>query len=276
MTRPAATPLPLVDELAALAADLARTAGTMVRRGRAHGLSEVSTKSTATDMVTEYDRRAEQMIVDGIRARRPDDAVLGEEGSRRSGSSGIHWLIDPIDGTTNYLYGLAGYAVSIAAADEQGTLVAAVHLPATDELFTARRGGGAELDGRPLRPSTTETLASALVGTGFSYRPEQRERQARRLAELIGQVRDVRRYGAAAADLCYVAAGRLDVYFEEHLQPWDLAAGELIAREAGCRCGDFRGGPAHPDEVLVAAPQLFDAMAELLAEATRAVGSTAP
>lgn len=272
MTHTCPGPRRLTDELAELAGRLARSAGAMVRAGRARGLAEVTTKSTATDMVTEYDRRAERFIVEAILAERPDDGVLGEEGSQRSGSSGITWLVDPIDGTTNYLYGLAGYAVSIAAADEQGTLVGAVHLPATDELFTARRGGGAELDGRPLRPSDTRTLATALVGTGFSYRPDRRVHQARRIAELIGQVRDIRRTGAAAADLCYVAAGRLDVYFEEHLQPWDLAAGELIAREAGCRTGTFDGGPVHHDQVLVTAPHLFEAMAELLAAADRTVG----
>ena len=253
-------------ELLQLAARLAREAGTLVREGRAHGLVEPQTKSSVTDMVTEFDVRAERLIVTGILARRPADGVIGEEGTDRHGTSGIRWLVDPIDGTTNYWYGLAGYAVSIAAVDELGALVGAVHLPATDELFTARRGHGARLDGNTLHPSPTPTLAGALVGTGFSYVPERRVRQARRLAELIGRVRDVRRFGAAAADLCYVAAGRLDVYFEEYLNPWDMAAGELIAREAGCRTGNFAGGVARPEEVLVTAPQLFEPMVALLAE----------
>jgi myo-inositol-1(or 4)-monophosphatase len=254
----------VVDELTALAVRLAEDAGDMVREGRRSGLVAVDTKSTLTDMVTEFDKASEQLIVDGITAMRPDDAIVGEEGTDTPGSSGVRWLIDPIDGTTNYLYGLPGYAVSIAAADLQGGLIGVVHVPATAETFVGVRGRGATCNGEPIECSTTVRLDQALVGTGFSYVPERRTAQARRVAELISSVRDVRRLGAAAADLCYVAAGRLDVYYEEHLNPWDLAAGEVIAREAGCRLGDFAGGPVRHEQVLVSTPALFDAVVTLL------------
>lgn len=258
--------------LTALAARLATEAGRMVRAGRAaagggaDGMA-VTSKSTATDMVTEFDTASERLIVAGVRAQRPDDGIVGEEGTSTTGTTGVSWLIDPIDGTTNFLYGLAGYAVSIAATGPHGTLAAAVYLPATDELFTATIDGGAFLNGSRIRCSATTTLAAALVGTGFSYQPARRTAQAQRVAALIADVRDIRRLGAAAADLCYVACGRLDAYFEEHLGPWDLAAGELIAREAGCRTGALDGGPVHPGSVLAAPPALFEPLRARLARA---------
>jgi myo-inositol-1(or 4)-monophosphatase len=255
-------------ELATLAGRIAVEAGQMVLAGRRAGIADVDTKSTATDMVTEFDRAAEALLVQRLRAARPDDGLVGEEGTDREGTSGIRWLLDPIDGTTNFLYGLPGFAVSVAAADSSGVLVGAVYLPDLDELFRAHRGGGATLGEHPIRCGTNDQLATALVGTGFSYRPEWRVRQAGRVARMIGQVRDIRRFGAAAADLCYVACGRLDAYFEEHLNPWDLAAGELIAREAGCRSGDFSGGPPRPEQVLVAPPQLFEPLRELINQAS--------
>lgn len=255
----------LSDELVELAASTARAAGRMVREGRRRGITDVDTKSSATDMVTEFDRAAEQAIVRSILEARPLDAIIGEEGTDTEGTSGVRWLIDPIDGTTNFLYDLAGYAVSIAAADERGAIAGAVYLPATDELFTATRGGGATCDGEPIAPSPNRLIAGALVGTGFSYLPERRTAQAARVASIIGDVRDIRRLGAAAADLCYVACGRLDAYYEQYLSPWDIAAGELIAREAGCRIGDFSGGPVRPAELLATTPALFEPMIELLA-----------
>lgn len=257
----------IVGDLTRLAVQLAIDAGRMVREGRARGLEAVATKSTLTDMVTEFDAASERLIVDGIRLARPDDAIVGEEGTDDPGTSGVRWLIDPIDGTTNYLYGLAGYAVSIAAADASGGLVGVVHLPATDETFVGVRGQGATCNGEPITCSTTDRLDHALIATGFSYVPERRTAQAKRLTAMIAHVRDVRRFGAAAADLCYVAAGRLDVYFEEHLNPWDIAAGEVIAREAGCRTGDFAGGSARHEQFLAANPALFDDVVALIAAA---------
>jgi myo-inositol-1(or 4)-monophosphatase len=253
-------------ELLALAASLAREAGVMVRAGRARGIVETDTKSSSTDMVTEFDRASERLIVGRILDARPNDGLIGEEGASTPGTSGVTWLIDPIDGTTNFLYGLPGYAVSIAAASAEGTLAGAVYIPATDELFTATRNGGAFLDGTPIHCSTTTSLAHALVGTGFSYLAERRVAQGRRIAGILPQVRDIRRLGAAAPDLCYVAAGRLDAYFEQNLGPWDLAAGALIATEAGCRLGGYDGSPVTPAEVLAANPALFPAMVQLLAD----------
>ncbi len=256
----------LADELVALAARLATEAGRIARDGRAaHGVAAASTKSSATDVVTEFDKASEAFIVAGILAARPDDGIVGEEGTDRPSTSGVVWVIDPIDGTTNFLYGLAGWAVSIAARLHGQPLAAAVALPATDELFTATKGGGAWCNGRPVRCGITSDLALALVGTGFSYHAERRRVQAERVAALLPQVRDVRRFGAAAADLCYVADGRLDVYFEHGLNDWDLAAGELIAAEAGCELSSIDGGPIHAASVLVANPALRGPMQDLLA-----------
>ena len=245
------------DELLDLAPTcVAREAGALVAAGRRGGVRSLSTKSTSTDMVTEFDQASERLIVerlDGRPARRRHRRRGGHRDRRAR--QGVDWLIDPIDGTTNFLYDLPGYAVSIAAVDHDGTLAGVVYVPALDELFAARRGGGATLDGVPIRCGERDRRrrrrwsppASATSPSGASV-------QADRVARLIPQVRDIRRLGAASVDLCFVAMGRLDAYFEEHLGPWDLAAGELIAREAGCRTGDFHGGPARPDEVLVANP----------------------
>lgn len=247
-----------------VAARLAVRAGDLVLVGRRRGIDEVGTKSSATDMVTEWDGRSERFITDELARLRPGDGVVGEEGSDRPSSTGVSWLVDPIDGTTNYLYGLAGYAVSIAAVDETGTIAGAVFLPATRELFVAARGRGAWLGGRRLECHPPDRLETALVGTGFSYEADRRRRQGSTVAELVPRVRDIRRLGAAAPDLCFVAAGRLDAYYEENLNPWDLAAGLLIAHEAGARSSDFSGGPARPEQVVVAAPGVHEALLELL------------
>lgn len=259
----------MTSDLLHLARSLAVEAGQLVLDGRAGGVRASETKSTPTDMVTEFDRAAEALIVGRLRTVRPGDGIVGEEGTDDPGTTGVRWLIDPIDGTTNFLYGLPGYAVSIAAADEQGAVVGAVYVPTQRELFSARRGGGATLNDAPISCSSLSDPSTALVGTGFAYHPERRAAQARRVARLIASVRDIRRLGAAAVDLCFVACGRLDAYFEEGLGPWDLAAGELIAREAGCRTGDFDGGPARPGEVLVANPTLFGPLAALVRSASQ-------
>ena len=252
-------------DLLALATTLAVAAGDSARDGRAErGIATASTKSSATDMVTEFDRASEELIVRGILEARPDDAIIGEEGTDTPGTSGIDWLIDPIDGTTNFLYNLPGWAVSIAAASVDGTEIGVVYLPTTNELFTAMAGAGAYLNGRRLQCSTTNQLALALVATGFSYQVERRRRQARRVAAMLPRVRDIRRFGAAAPDLCYVAAGRVDVYFEQWLGAWDLAAGELIAREAGCLTGGLDGASVRPDSVMAANPTLFPLMHALI------------
>lgn len=255
------------DELLALAARLAVEAGTMAAEGRRErGVTAAATKSTVTDMVTEFDRACEELIVSGLHAARPDDGIVGEEGTDHAGTSGIDWLVDPIDGTTNFLYGLPGWAVSIAARGPEGALVGAVYVPATDELFTARVGGGAQLNGRSIRCSDTTDLAVTLVATGFAYSTDLRRGQAARAGALLPHVRDIRRFGAASTDLCHVAAGRVDAYYEEWLGPWDIAAGELIAREAGCSVGALEGGHAPPLSLLVAGPGVFTPLRELIAD----------
>lgn len=263
-------------ELMNTAAAMARRAGDLAFVGRAtlDRANDVDTKSTATDMVTRWDSASEQLIVADIERRRPDDGIIGEEGAAKASRSGVSWLVDPIDGTTNFLYGLAGWAVSIAAVDDtgtpDGTLAGAVYLPATRELFVAARGHGAWLAGRRLTCSSSDDTATALVGTGFSYSSKRRAQQGQRVARLLPHVRDIRRTGAAAPDLCYVADGRLDAYFEEGLQAWDLAAGLLIATEAGAHASDFTGGSPVPSNVLVSgnvlvsAPRLHDRLLELI------------
>jgi myo-inositol-1(or 4)-monophosphatase len=252
-------------QLCDVASRLAVAAGELVLEGRKIGLTSITTKSSDTDVVTEFDRASEQLIVEGLRTARPDDAVVGEEGTDSAGASGIRWLIDPIDGTTNYQYDLPGYAVSIAALAGDHSIAGAVYIAASRELFTATAGGGARLNGSPIHCGTLTTVQHALVATGFSYQIERRREQALRVAQVIPRIRDIRRFGAAAPDLCYVACGRLDAYYEQWLGPWDWAAGELIAREAGCRTGRFDGGPIDSTGVLATNPALFDQMVELLA-----------
>jgi len=256
-------------DLLTLAQNLARRAGTQARIGRSQGMHVVGTKLTDTDMVTKFDREAEAMIIAGLRAARPDDSIVGEEGGGHRGTSGVEWHVDPIDGTTSFMYGLPTWCVSIGAQDADGALVGAVFLPDLDEMFVARRGHGATLNDAPLHCSGLSDVSKALVATGFSYTPAQRTVQSRRLTEFIHRIRDVRRMGAAAIDICFVACGRLDAYFEENLHSWDILAAELIAREAGARGGDFSGGPLRAPEVLVATPGVFDALSAMLVDAVR-------
>jgi myo-inositol-1(or 4)-monophosphatase len=259
-------------ELLALACRLAVDAGTLAEEGRrldvetgdTRAAMTAGTKSSRTDVVTRHDRAAEALIVEELRLARPDDAVVGEEGANDAGTSGVSWFIDPIDGTTNFLYGLPLWSTSVGAADADGPLVGAVYIPATKDLFAAARGAGATRNGVSIAASGEVELSLALVATGFGYTPERRRAQAARLAEIAPLVRDLRRTGSAAIDLCYTAAGLVDAYFEENLNTWDMAAGELIAREAGCRSGDFRGGAPHAAELLVATPGVFDALRALL------------
>lgn len=190
-------------------------------------------KSTVTDLVSEADERAEQAVVAFLKERRPDDGIVAEEGFGYEGRSGIRWLVDPLDGTINYLYGMPHWCVSVACADPQGALAGAVYDPIRDELFTAARGGGASLGGRPLATTAVADPAMALVATGFSYDAVERAAQAAVVARLAGTIRDFRRAGSAALDLAWVAAGRVDAYFEVSRSAWDSAAGELLVREAG-------------------------------------------
>jgi myo-inositol-1(or 4)-monophosphatase len=257
-------PAPELSSLLALAVDLARRAGGLALSMHS-GLSGHDTKSTPTDVVTEADRACESLLVEGIRAARPGDAVLGEEGASSDGTTGVRWVVDPIDGTVNYLYGLPQWGVSIGIEVDGVTEVGVVFDAAKDELWTAVRGGGAFLDGARLRCTDVGELAQALVATGFSYDARRRAAQADDLTTVLPVVRDVRRLGSGALDLCAVAAGRVDAYYEQGLHPWDMSAGLLIAAEAGARTGDLRGAAASPLMVVACAPALFDPLVELLA-----------
>ena len=259
----------LLDELAALAASLARQAADLLLEGMASvpALLEearVGTKSSATDMVSEVDRASERLLVEGILAARPDDGILGEEGTDRPGRSGVRWVIDPLDGTTNFLYGLPGFAVSIGVEVGGRSVVGAVLDPVHDELFEAALGRGATRDGAPIRCTALTELPMALIGTGFGYEADVRAEQAAVLATVLPAVRDIRRFGAAAVDLCSVACGRIDGYYERGLQPWDLAAGGLIATEAGAVLGGAGGGAAGAALTLAAGPGIADGLRSLL------------
>lgn len=260
MNTSAPSPVALRD----LAAQCAIDAGRLLEAALLEERTDVDTKSTGTDMVTEMDRESERFIVERILERRPHDAIVGEEGADRSGTSGIEWHVDPIDGTVNFVYDLPAWSTSVAAVDSDGAIAGAVYVPVTDELFSAARDAGATRNGEPIGVSDTTALSAALVATGFGYRPELRMRQAALLAPLLGQVRDVRRLGSAALDLCMVACGRVDAYYEEQLNSWDMAAGQLIAVEAGALATDFAGGAARPAELLVAAPGVHDALRSAL------------
>jgi myo-inositol-1(or 4)-monophosphatase len=258
-------------ELRLLCERLATEAGAIARAGRvaisATGGFDGTTKSSPTDLVTEYDRAAEAHIVGELRRLRPDDAIVGEEGTADVGTSGYAWFVDPIDGTTNFVYDQPSWSCSVAVARDGVTVAGAVAVPPLGELFSAAEGRGASRNGAPIRVSGAEDLSLALVGTGFSYDPAIRHDQAVVVAGLIDRVRDIRRLGSAAVDLCMVACGRLDVYYERHLNAWDAAAGELIAREAGAVTSDFRGGPARPAELVATTPGLHRAVLTLLADA---------
>ena len=256
-----------LDALAALAEDAARAAADLLRSGLSGRRDRVTTKTSATDMVTEMDTAAEELIVSRIAEARPEDSIVAEEGGGRQGSSAVRWLIDPLDGTTNYLYGDPRYAVSVAAQVGEETVVGVVADPTLHEVFTAVKGGGAYLNGEPISHSGHDDLSTALIATGFSYLPENRARQAQVLTSVLPAVRDIRRHGSAALDLCWAGCGRVDGYYEVTLEPWDIAAGVLVASEAGALVCGVDGGPPSAASVLAAAPEVGRALLRLLAEA---------
>nr|WP_237517514.1 inositol monophosphatase family protein [Streptomyces sp. SID4941] len=253
-------------ELLDLALEAARRAGALLRDGRPADLGVAATKSSPIDVVTEMDIGAEKLITGFLSDRRPADGFLGEEGASAEGTSGVRWVIDPLDGTVNYLYGLPTWAVSIAAERDGERVVGVVEAPMRRETFHAVLGSGAHLNGEPLRCRPTAPLDQALVSTGFNYVTEVRTHQAEVARLLIPRLRDIRRGGSAAIDLCDVAAGRLDGYFERGLHPWDLAAGDLIAREAGALTGGRPGLPADGDLTVAATPGVFEPLQALLEE----------
>jgi len=244
----------LINELLVLAEKIAKSAGELL--SNRPDTFNINQKSSARDFATQMDLASEKLIVESILAARPDDGIIGEEGANRISGSGITWVIDPIDGTVNYFYNLPGWNISIAAKDEEGVLIGVVYAPTINSLWRASRGGGAFLNDRPISVSRSDSLADSLIATGFSYDLAERSAQGRVLAELIPLVRDIRRNGAAAVDLCQVASGALDGYFESGLKEWDLAAGGLIAREAGALVTGRLGAPAGEAMVLAAGPAL--------------------
>lgn len=249
-------------ELLALASRLARAAGDLLRR-RPDDL-QVTTKSSPTDAVTVMDRAAERVILDGLAGARPGDAIVSEESPERSGSSGVTWFVDPLDGTVNYLYDLGQYAVSIGVAIDGEPVVGVVFDVGRRIEYTAVKGAGASCDGRPIRCSAQAEPAMALVATGFNYDRRLRASQAQAIGRLLPEIRDIRRMGSAALDLCAVASGQVDAFFEAGMAPWDWTAGAVIAREAGARVGGLRGRAPGGHTTLAANPALFDALEELL------------
>jgi myo-inositol-1(or 4)-monophosphatase len=253
-------------ELLAIAVETAEAAGRLLLerfRAPAHG---VDRKSSSTDMVSDADRDAEDLIRERLRGVRQYDAIVGEEGGEEEGSSGLRWVIDPLDGTTNFLFGIPQWAVSIGCEDASGGLVGVVYSPCQEEMFTATRGGGAFLGDARLAVSSKTDLADSLVVTGFSYLPEEREAEAAVVARVLPRVRDVRRPGAASLDIAWTAAGRFDAYYEVPTHHWDWAAGVVIAREAGAVVSELAAvGPSGPG-LVVAGPGLHDALRALVAE----------
>lgn len=220
----------------------------------------VSTKSTPTDLVSDADRKAEKFLTDFFRHERADDGMLAEEGGGRQSKSGITWVVDPLDGTVNFLFGIPVWCVSIAAQDDEAGLIGVVYDPNREEMFAAARGEGATLNGDPIHVTDRSDLASALVGTGFSYDAEVRDAQAAVLTRVLPEVRDVRRAGSAAIDLATLACGRFDGFYEAPMEPWDRAAGEVLVREAGGVVTELPAPKGLSPGVIAAGPGLHDAL----------------
>lgn len=223
---------------------------------------EIESKSTAIDIATQMDKKAEKFIMESLLSARPDDGIIGEEGANVVSKSGITWVIDPLDGTVNYFYGLPGWNVSIAARDERGSVVGVVTAPTINSTWWATRGGGAFYNGHPISCNEPIALDRALIATGFQYDLAHRISQLNDLTKLVPVARDVRRNGAAAVDLCHVAMGALDAYYEDGLKDWDWAAGGLVVTEAGATFAQFGTGPMQT--TLAAGPTLHQELVTLL------------
>jgi myo-inositol-1(or 4)-monophosphatase len=233
----------VTDDLA-LAERAARAAGDVLMSYFGRAAEGLDVKSSPTDPVSDADREAEEVINEIISTHHPGDGVIGEEGARTSPANGRTWIVDPLDGTVNFLYGMRAWAVSIALEDAAGLAVGVVFNPVDDECFSAVRGQGARLNGQPVHVTRCSSLDRAMVATGFSYVAEERARQAEKIVRLLPAVRDVRRAGAAALDLAYVACGRVDAFYERGLKRWDEAAGRLLVEEAGGVVVDLDDEPA--------------------------------
>lgn len=254
-----------------IALAVAREGAALARSMRDEGVDVADTKSSATDVVTRADRAVEDLLRRRLLEQRPDDAILGEEGDDHTGTSGVRWVIDPIDGTVNYLYGIRDCAVSVAAEQDGGPVAGAVVGIGADVEYAAALGHGATRDGVPISVRTSPPVAQRLVLTGFGYRPEVRTHQAQCLATLLPAVRDIRRIGSSALDICHVADGSADAYVEEGSQPWDWSAAAVVLREAGGRFGVLAGTmnlEGWPEEAVVVATPAdgWDSFLELLEE----------
>lgn len=264
-----------LDQLLDIACQVARACGRLIVDERPARV-EFTTKSTEVDVVTVMDRRSEELARSLLQRLRPGDGIVGEEGLDHRGTTPISWLVDPIDGTVNYLYDNGHYAVSVAAVvgdprTDGGfwPVAGAVLNPATDTLYRARRGGGAELvrgdATHRLRANPATSLGLSLVGTGFGYDPATRGRQGEAVARLLPQVRDIRRLGAGSVDLCSLAAGGLDAYYEAGLNPWDHAAAWVVLEEAGLTIRGEAGGPPTRAMTMAGRPAILDAIAAIIA-----------
>jgi myo-inositol-1(or 4)-monophosphatase len=252
-------------ELRVIAAEAARAAGELLlERFVAGGERATGSKSSPTDVVSEADLAAERAIRELIGARRPGDAILGEEGGETQEGEGLRWIVDPLDGTVNFLYGVPQWCVSVAVHDDDGGVAGVVFDPLRDELFAGERGGVPTLNGVAVAASESSDLATSLVGTGFAYSAEVRELQAAVVSRLLPVVRDVRRMGSAALDLAWTAAGRYDAFYERGVQAWDIAAGVVLGECAGLSVRTLEAEGVAPAGVIVAPPGLIDALAEIV------------
>jgi len=248
------------DDLLEVAVAAARAAGDILLDRYAHGVGDVATKSSPTDLVSEADLSAERAIRELLTARRPDDAILGEEGDDIAGTSGLRWVVDPLDGTVNYLFGIPQWSVSVACEGRVGVILD----PVRGELFSVRAGKPALLDGKPLHGPPLRELGTAMVSTGFGYDARVRAAQAEVVARLLPQVRDIRRLGSAALDLAWLAAGRYDAYYEYGLNAWDWAAGEMLCAAVGLQTRHLDPLPDTGAGLLVARAELIDELAAIV------------
>lgn len=249
-------------EILNLALSIAKEAGELL--SKRPEVFDLETKSSAIDFATQMDLASEKLLVSRILAARADDGIVAEEGSAIESKSGVTWVIDPLDGTVNYFYGIAGWNVSIAAKDSEGVQVGVVYAPTINSLWSAIRGGGATLNGKKISCNDPISLDRALIATGFAYDMAIRKSQAELVSKVIESARDIRRIGAGAADLCSVASGSLDAFYEYGLKEWDLAAGGLIAQEAGALVTGRNGGLAGTEMVIAAGPALHAELVKLI------------
>ncbi|MFN2525772.1 MAG: inositol monophosphatase family protein [Actinomycetota bacterium] len=250
-------------ELLELAVDACHRAGMLLLDRYGGPARGVAVKSTPTDLVSDADRAAEGLIVDVISAARPDDGIVSEEGGTRS-QGDITWVIDPLDGTVNFLFGIPQWAVTIAVDDREGTLAGVTHDPLRSETFSAMRGNGAFLNDEPIAVTGQDQLSQALIGTGFAYDQRARARQAEILQRVLPRARDIRRAGSAALDLAALACGRLDGFYEAPMERWDKAAGVLLIEEAGGVVSQLEAPFGLSQGVIAAGPSLHDALRALV------------